>query len=54
VNQIAAKPAASFNAVRVLCSTVAQMFKIKCVGKCGVVERALRGGRRGRLSCLWK
>jgi len=27
--------------------TVVQKFKVQCVGKCGVVERALQGGQHG-------
>ena len=36
------------------CSTFVQSLQIYCVAKFVVVERALYGGRRGRLSCLWK
>jgi hypothetical protein len=34
--------------------TFVQRLQLHCVGKCGVVERALCGGLQGGLYCLWK
>jgi hypothetical protein len=34
--------------------TVVLSFQIYCLGKCGIVERALCGGRHGGFSGLWK
>jgi hypothetical protein len=53
LNQVVLKPAVILKDFSGHFSTIYRGLK-KCVGNCGVVERALYEGLQGGLYCLWK